>query len=134
MRRLIIATLLLLAACSGTPSSPSSPPSTPGTPGVSGLWSGTFRPTDCTGDRQCIPMKIIGSVLPFTLKVQQTGSRVQGSFSNGRFTADVTGDMNPDGWVTLSGATPPSVENGSMRVTAVRVRATAPGGLEGRVA
>ena len=57
-----------------------------------------------------------------------------GSFSNGRFTADVTGDMNPDGWVTLSGATPPSVENGSMRVTAVRVRATAAGGLEGRVA
>ena len=65
--------------------------------------------------------------------MQQTGSRVQGSFSNGRFTADVTGDMTADGWVTLSGATPASVENGSMRVTAVRVRA-ATAGLEGRVA
>jgi hypothetical protein len=134
MRRLALALFLVLAACSRTPSSPSSPELLPGPASVAGLWSGAFRLSDCTGDRHCTTYKASGSPFLFTLDVQQTGSHVAGSFWPGVFTVDVTGDMTSDGWVTLSGATPSSPEKGSMRVTAVRVRATAAGGLEGRIA
>jgi hypothetical protein len=143
MHRVAVIALVMLAACSRSPSSPTTSPSpVPGVAGVSGLWTGTFHLTDCTGDRNCIPFMITGSNRPFTLNVQQAGSHVVGSFTPGsvaqldagRLTADVTGEMNPDGWVTLSGTTPASAEDGSMRVTAVRVRATAGGGLEGRIA
>jgi hypothetical protein len=139
MRRLIIATLLVLAACGRAPSTPSTAPSggpaapAPAIADYSGFWNGSFRLTSCTGDRHCVIL--IGTNRTFALRIRQSGSQVRGLFTSVGYTADVAGEILKDGSVALTGFTPAAtVKDGSMRVTGLELRVSSAQSLEGRVA
>jgi len=137
MRRLIVAASFVLAACGRTPSAPSTTPSAPLTPvaaaDFSGLWTGSFRLTSCAGDRHC--GILMGTTRTFTLRLRQSGSQVQGLFTQSIYAADVAGEVLKDGTVLVSGSAPAAnTMDGSMRVTGLALRATPTRALEGTVA
>ena len=108
MRRPVIVMLLVLAACSRTPSSPSSSPSpapvSPAAADFSGLWTGTYRFKTCSGERHCV--LYIGTTRDFTLRVQQSGSRASALLTLGGLAVDVDGVVAPDGALELTGFAP----------------------------
>jgi hypothetical protein len=118
MRRLIIATVLVLAAaCDRGPAGPFTPASPSPVPvplaDFSGYWSGTFNYTSCGGQRHCdlVP----GRKDPFSLRLRQSGGRVTGVFSAAERVVDVSGDVQADGSVALTGS---SATGGSKGIAA----------------
>ena len=106
MRRLAIAVLLVLAACGGSPSSPSTPagpaPAPVALADFSGYWSGTFSYTSCLGARHC--EVFVGRKDPFSFRLQQSGGRVTGVFVARESAVDVSGEVQADGSLMLSGS------------------------------
>jgi hypothetical protein len=106
MRRLALALFLVFAACSRSPSSPSTPASPAPAPvalaDFSGYWSGTFSYTTCRGARQCVYS--LGALDPFSLRLRQSGGRVTGVFAVRESIVEVSGDVQADGAVMLSGS------------------------------
>ena len=78
MRRFVLTALVALVACGRSPSGPTTSEPVPVTQAAdfSGLWTGSFRLTGCDGDRHCFLLK--GTTRPYSLRLQQSGSRVQG--------------------------------------------------------
>ena len=105
MRRSVVAIGLVLAACGGgSPTTPSPAPAPPAEPAIAqfaGLWSGSYKLTFCSGERHCVLS--IGTTRTFGLRLQQSGSRVEGLFVVGGSVADVSGDVQKDGHLTLKG-------------------------------
>lgn len=111
-------------ACGGPTS-----PTVPGTGETfTGIWQGQYRITECAGDRHC--GAFIGGLRSFVLRLQQTGGSVTGvvvlvhepvdnAYYQGDLTVNVTGDVAPDGGVTVRGRKPalsPSDASGDVDV------------------
>jgi len=141
MRRLAIATLLVLAACGRSPSSPSTPASPPSAPvalaDFSGYWRGTMSQTSCVGLRHC--ELVIGRKDPFSFRLQQSGGRVAGVFSTGSnppVAVEVGGDVQGDGSLALTGQSATGGSKGLIeeyRFNAPALRLDAAAGLSGAV-
>ena len=136
MRR-VFAVALLLAACSGSPSSPSQPPASPPPVPVafadfSGLWTAKYRITACEWERHCV--LYMGTERSFDLRLLQTGSHVRGLYVDNGSAADVEGDVSTDGSLAMSGVSGPvSARDGSFRVTEIRVRLGSAPELQGQI-
>jgi len=136
LRRLCVAFLLLAAACGGS-TSPASPTPTTAPPAAfadfSGLWTGSYNYTSCLGDHHCNLR--IGTSQAFDLRIDQTGSRVRGLFTQWEFAAELSGDVRDDGTVTLSGEAPQASEKDSgMTVSRIVLRLSADRVLQGTIA
>ena len=104
-RRFAVATLLLVAACGGSPSSPA--PASPSPVPVaiadfSGYWSGTFFYNACVG------LHCSGRVDrndPFSLRLRQSANHVTGVFAS-EYAGNIAiaGDVQPDGSLVLAGS------------------------------
>ena len=99
MRRLSVALILLAAVgCGGSSSPPASPSPSTASPialtDFSGLWTGTYTFTTCTGERHCDLR--IGTSQDFGLRLEQAGSRVHGLFTWSDFAAEISGDVRDD--------------------------------------
>jgi len=106
MRRLlVVATFLFVAACGRSPSSqtPASPsPVAVSVADFSGYWSGTFLYSACAG------LHCSGRIErndPFSLRLRQTANHVTGLFASEYLgNIAISGDVQPDGLLALSGA------------------------------
>lgn len=132
MRRSVVAIGLVLAACGGSPTTPSSVPASPAAPAVAqfaGLWSGSYKLTSCSGERHCV--LYVGTTRAFGLRLQQNGGHVDGLFITDASVADVSGDVQKDGQLTLKGTDPAmTIQDLSMTVQ-LELQLTADGVLRG---
>ena len=133
------AVLMLLAAvgCGGGSKTPASPSPTPASPTAfadfSGMWSGTYKYTSCTGERHCNLR--IGTSQDFGLRLEQTGSRVHGLFTQWAYAAELSGEVRDDGSVTLSGEAPKASEKDTgMTVSGIVLRLSADRLIQGTIA
>jgi hypothetical protein len=102
MRRSVAAIGLVLTACGGAPTTPS--PASPVEPAIAqfaGLWSASYKVAFCSGERHCV--LTVGTTRTFSLRLQQSGSHVEGLFVVGLSVADMSGDVQKDGHLTLKG-------------------------------
>ena len=138
MRRLCVALILLAAVgCGGSSSPPASPSPSTASPialtDFSGLWTGTYTFTTCTGERHCDLR--IGTSQDFGLRLEQAGSRVHGLFTWSDFAAEISGDVRDDGSVTLSGEAPKASEKDwGMTVSRIALRLSPERALQGTIA
>ena len=135
MRRIALVVLCLTAACGRSPSGPSSAPpaSTPVVAAAQfgGLWNATFRVTTCSGDRHCFAYT--GTTRTFSLRLQQSGSRVDGLFTIGSVATDVSGTVRDDGLLLLEGTDPPASDRDGSVSAKLELRTSGPGTLSGAV-
>jgi hypothetical protein len=82
-----------------TPSAPTPLPAA--ITSYAGAWHGTFTITECRGRRHC--NESIGQQSPFSLLLQQSGSRVDGVFQAEDFATPVDGQVSVEGGLTLTG-------------------------------
>lgn len=138
MRRLCVALILLAAVgCGGSSSPPVSPSPSTASPialtDFSGLWTGTYTFTTCTGERHCDLR--IGTSQDFGLRLEQAGSGVHGLFTWSDFAAEISGDVRDDGSVTLSGEAPKASEKDwGMTVSRIALRLSPERALQGTIA
>jgi len=64
-----------------------------------GAWQGSYRISECTGERHCVLQ--IGQVQPFTLRLTQQGRTVEGVFWTPSDTIDVAGEVEDRDTLTL---------------------------------
>jgi hypothetical protein len=104
MRRLVVATLLMVGACTRTSSTPSMPVSPSPAPvalaDFSGYWGGTFSYKGCAG-LHCVPVERTD---PFSLRLRQTANHVTGVFASAGGDIEISGDVQPDGSLRLTGS------------------------------
>jgi hypothetical protein len=112
MRREILAVpvLLAMAGCGSPTSSTLVPSPTPPPPNVAGSYSGTYTITACgnTGDFQSggfCKAFAVGTLLPVSLTLTQTGANLSGSLVEGQALTPVTGSVDGSGRITLNGST-----------------------------
>jgi hypothetical protein len=108
---LLLSAAVLSASCNGkTPGQPPALPSAPSAvpPSVSasfaGAWQGNYTVTQCSGQRHCGLTR--GRAYPFSLRVQQSGSRVHGVFHTESFAIPVDGEVSSEGELSLAGTRP----------------------------
>ena len=137
MKRLIyFAAIAALVACNSTPRTPTapdglSPPATTVTP-FAGVWTGEYRLTaQIGGGRRPSPP---GTLLPFTLRLDQAGAVLRGNFQTGSVLIDVGGFIDDDGTMSLQGTAPglgPGDFVGAATLTKFHARVDAASGLKG---
>ena len=105
MRRLVVATLLVVGACTRTSSTPTMPVSPSPVPvalaDFSGYWGGTFGYKGCVG-LHC--SGVVDRTDPFSLRLRQTANHVTGLFASGGGAIEISGDLQPDGSLRLTGS------------------------------
>ena len=134
MRRSAVAIGLVLAACGGSPTTPSSAPASPSAPAVAqfaGLWSGSYKVTSCSGERHCV--LILGTTRTFGLRLQQNGGHVDGLFITGASAADVSGEVQKDGHVTLKGVDQAITSQDISMTAQLELQLTTDGALSGAI-
>ena len=109
-RMLAVSLMVALVACGGGgSSSPTAPAPTPiPVLNFAGTWSGTYVLTSCghTGDfasGDFCGVFTIGSFLPMTLSLSQTGSSVTGTLLQGTILTSVSGSVDSAGHLILTG-------------------------------
>jgi hypothetical protein len=104
------------------------PPSTAVTP-FGGVWNGEYRiATTSGGGRRP------GEVVPFTLRLEQTGAVLRGNFQTDSVLIDVSGTMDDSGIMSLQGSAPglgPVDFVGAATLTRFRARVDPVTGLSG---
>jgi len=96
------------------------------------MWTGTYY-TGCTGERHCGLR--IGTAQDFGLRLEQSGSRVHGLFTQWEFAAELSGDVRDDGSVTLTGEAPQASEKDSgMTVSRIALHLSAERSIQGTIA
>ena len=104
---LVVATGMLVTSCGGGegPTSPTTP-----VPNYQGQWSGDYSITGCSGTGVfaqpptfCDTFRV-GTVLPLTLTLTQSGSQVTGTANFGNITMPVSGPVASDGRLLLNGS------------------------------
>ena len=111
-------TVLLAAACGGSPASPSS---TAGSlsDAFAGVWQVEYRVTECSGERHCA--QFIGQVRQAALRLARMDTSFEGAFTIVGETISVTGSLGPDGELALKGLRP-AVLPSDLEVEIVRLR------------
>jgi hypothetical protein len=94
-----------------------------------GLWSGSYKLTSCSGERHCV--LFVGTTRTFGLRLRQTGGHVEGLFVAGESAADVSGDVQKDGQLTLTGAAPAATVRDTSMTAELELRVTADGVIAG---
>jgi hypothetical protein len=120
-------TIVLSVACG----SPGQPPSSIGAD-FSGVWSGQFRFTQCSGDRNCI--FFIREPQSFFLRLTQAASYVTGILGSDDLTVDLSGTVGPSGDLTLTRWRPAASAfdvSGEVQVTRFVLRPSPTTGLAG---
>ena len=98
----ILMACLAVTGCGGSDRSPSGPD---GVMDFTGAWQGSYRISECTGERHCVLQ--IGQVQPFSLRLRQQGRTVDGVFATTSDTIDVAGEVEDRDTLVLH-AVPPS--------------------------
>jgi len=143
MKRLLcLAAIAASVACQSTPRTPTAPeavtpPATTASP-FAGVWAGEFRLTaQIGGGRRPLP---VGTLVPFTLRLEQTGAVVRGNFQTdavlNSVLIDVSGIIDDNGIMSLQGSAPglgPVDFVGAATLTKFRARVDPAGGLAGEL-
>jgi len=141
MKRLLcLAAVAVSVACHSAPRTPSAPdavtpPATSPTP-FSGVWAGEYRISAMSGGGRPL---LAGTLVPFTLRLEQTGAVLGGNFQTGGLQTqpvliDVSGSMDDNGIVSLQGSAPGLGRGdfvGAATLTKFRARLDPTSGLAG---
>ena len=123
-RAVALTPLVLATACGGSSApSPTSPSGAVTATNYSGLWSGAYAYTACEGERHCVLR--IGTRVPFTLRLQQSGAHVKGLFTQWEYVVGVEGDVTKDGSLVLTGAAAGASQKdpaGEFRITSLTLQ------------
>jgi hypothetical protein len=106
-RFLCLAAIAVSLACDSTPRTPTgpdavTPPAT--TSPFAGVWAGEFRITATSGGGRR-PLRA-GTLVAFTLRLEQAGAVLRGHFQTDSVLIDVTGIMDDNGVMSLQGSAP----------------------------
>ena len=128
---LCLAAITAAIACESPPRTPTAPGalSSPAIP-FAGVWTGEYRITRTT---QSLPFRV-GTVMPFTLRLEQAGAVLRGNFQTNTVLIDVTGAIDENGVMSLQGSAPglgPVDYVGAATLTRFRARVDATTGLAG---
>jgi hypothetical protein len=107
IRVTLLLTCGLLVSCTST-TTPTSPDTAVQSAGpqftlYGGVWHGEYTVPNCAG-RQCTGGTLLA---PFILRLAQDGLALRGNFEAAGAVIDVTGTINTDGEIVLSGYSPP---------------------------
>lgn len=96
----ILAALMTLAACGGSPTAPSN------TVDLTGVWQGTWQRTSCTetGGAQGVACNQAPTSGALRLTLTQNGTAVQGSVEVASFLIPATGSVSSGGSLSLTGS------------------------------
>ena len=104
---LVASTAMLVTSCSGGDGPTTAP--TPPVPNYQGQWTGDYSITGCSGTGVfavspafCDTFRV-GTVLPLTLTLTQSGSQVTGTANFGNIVMPVSGPVASDGRLLLNG-------------------------------
>lgn len=112
MRRLAAAAfaVAIAAACGGA--SPTSPlpggPPVPAAASFEGVWRFQYRTEQCGGDRNCFAL--LGRTADFSVRLMKAGGAYAGVVLLSGANVDVTGMVDADGALVLTGVRPAAVE------------------------
>jgi hypothetical protein len=130
-RLLCLAALAASVACHSTPPTPTAPEAAtpPATTPFAGVWAGEYRVTSTTGSGHRP-----GTLVPFTLRLEQTGGDLRGNFQTESVLIDVSGIMDDNGIMSLEGSAPGLGRGdfvGAATLTKFRARLDPTSGLAG---
>jgi len=97
---MILAALIALTACGGSPTAPSN------TVDLTGVWQGTWQRTSCTetGGAQGVACNQTPTSGALRLTLTQTGTSVQGTVEVASFLIPSAGSVNNSGALSLTGS------------------------------
>jgi hypothetical protein len=105
---LVVGAAMLVTSCSGGDGPTTAP--TPPVPNYQGQWTGDYSITGCSGSGVfAVPPAFcdtfrVGTILPLTLTLTQSGSQVTGTANFGNITMPVSGPVASDGRLLLNGS------------------------------
>ena len=137
MKRLLcVAAIACSVGCHSTPRTPTAPeavtpPATTVTP-FAGVWAGEYRITATSGGAsRLLP---VGTLVSFTLRLEQAGAVLRGNFQTASVLIDVSGIMDDNGIMSLQGSAAglgPYDFVGAATLTRFRARVDPVSGLAG---